>query len=59
MKATNITVKEITLTDGSKVYDVVLTHNDERIEFALVDEQQADLFSGDLLEVLRRHGFIN
>ncbi|HBA71037.1 MAG TPA: hypothetical protein DCZ63_02215 [Geobacter sp.] len=55
---TTVTVKETTLTDKSKVYDVILDHYQGHIEFSMVDGGQADAFSGDLLEVLRKHGFI-
>lgn len=55
---TNVEAKETELTDGSKVYDVVLTHYNGKIEFEMVDGKQADKFSGDLLEALRRNGFI-
>ena len=56
---TNVIVRETELSDGSKVYDVILTHYNARIEFELYSEKQADMFSGDLLEVFRKHGFKN
>jgi len=55
---TNVTVKEVVLSDNSKVYDVVLNHYSGHIEFSMYSAKEADKFSGDLLEVLRRNGFI-
>ena len=54
----NVHIKEITLTDESKVYDVILQHNQKSITFNMYDGSQAEKFAGDLLEVLRRNNFI-
>jgi hypothetical protein len=56
---TNVIVRELELSDGSKVYDVVLTHYQARLEFELFNETQAGMFSADLLEVFRKHGFLD
>jgi hypothetical protein len=39
---TNVEVKESKLTDGSKVYDVILKHGSGRIEFEAIDAKQAN-----------------
>ena len=53
-----ISVKETTLTDLSKVFDVIIQHHTGTIEIPCVNEENADKLSDDLGTALKNNGYM-
>jgi hypothetical protein len=49
----NIQTKKVTLTDGSKVYDVIVTDGENKLEFGCTSERMANKFYIELINLIQ------
>lgn len=51
----NIKIKEISLSDGSVAYDVILSSGGNNIEFNAFDKADADTFRENMAHIIGRY----
>ena len=49
----NIQTKKLTLTDGSKVYDVIIKDGENKMEFGCIDEKHANKFYIEFINLIQ------